>query len=220
MPSKAPANAFYPVAENTKEPVTTNTKEPANVAETSYVIKKILISAANHPYGIKNIRLVKKQKLVLQVIITGDDGVSQKVKWNSSNNKIVSVNNKGKATAKNKVGTAVITAKSVIDSTKKVSIKVKVVAKKTANKVLKLKQTKVQLDKKGQKSQIKIKKYTKKTTDSVYYKVISGKKYIKVNKYGKIICWKRPIKKNIKAKVQVSCGIKKKIITVKVTAKR
>ena len=112
------------------------------------------------------------------------------------------------------------TAKSVTNSTKKVSIKVKVVAKRTANRVLELRKKKLQMDKKGQKAQIKIKKYTKKTTDLVYYKVISGKKYIKVNKYGEITCKKKPSKQNTKAKVQVRCGTKKKIITVKVTRKK
>lgn len=92
-----------------------------------------------------------------------------------------------------------------------------VVAKRIANKVLKLKKANVKLNKKGQQTQIEIKKYTKKTTDLVYYKVTSGKKYVKVSKYGKITCIKKPADKKAKAKVRVKYGKKKKVATVTVT---
>ena len=87
-------------------------------------------------------------------------------------------------------------------------------AKAAPNKVLKLKKTKVTLKTKGEQTQIQLKKYTKKTTDTVSYKVISGKKYIKVDKYGVITSRVKPGKKAVTAKVQVTCGKKKAVVKV------
>lgn len=54
-----------------------------------------------------------------------------------------------------------------------------------------------------------------KTTSIFTYKVTKGKKYIKVDPYGKITCKIKPGKKVKKAAVKITCG--KKSVTVNVT---
>lgn len=222
--TNAPAGTLIPDAFSTKAPESVETNAPADVKTpepekelSQNKDAKLELLAANHPYGAKVVRLKKKDKLTLYVDIADKDKIDQEISWRSSDSKIVSVNSKGVVKARSKTGTAVITAQSVTDDTKKASIKVEVVAKRIANKVLKLKKANVKLNKKGQQTQIEIKKYTKKTTDLVYYKVTSGKKYVKVSKYGKITCIKKSANKKAKAKVRVKYGKKKKVVTVTVT---
>lgn len=91
-----------------------------------------------------------------------------------------------------------------------------VVDKTVKNKKLVLEKKSYRLKKKGEKITIQIKKLTKNTTDRVTYKVIKGKKYIKVNKNGTVACKIKPSKKKVTAKVQVKCGKVKKTVAIKI----
>ncbi len=199
----------------------TNNPGTGNIQqEEQLTVSKVSVAAESRPYGIKTVYLKKKAKLKLKATVTGSEGISTKVTFTSNNKSVASVNSKGQITAGKKTGTAVITAVSVQDPSKKAVITVKVVSKAASNKVLKLKKTKVTLKDKGAAAQIQLKKYTKNTTDAVSYKVTSGKKYVKVDKYGVITCKVKPGKKAAKAKVQVTCGKKKAVVTVTIPKKK
>lgn len=177
-------------------------------------VSGVKIMAANRPYGAKTYCVRKKQKLVLEAIVEGTGEVSQAVRWTTTDKNIASVDKNGRVKAGTKTGSATITAISATDSTKKAEIQIRVVKKAVPNKVLKLKKTKIRLKGKGQQAVIYLKKYTKSTTDKVTYKIISGKKYVSVNKYGVIKSKVNPGKRTVTAKVQVKCGGKKAEVIV------
>ena len=123
----------------------------------------------------------------------------------------------GKIKAK-KAGTAKITVTSA-DGARKTTLTVKVVKKAKVNRKLSLKsKKKVVLKKKNAASQIKTKGQTAGTTSAEAYKVIKGKKYIKVDSYGRITCKVKPGKKAKQASVRVTCGKKALIVRVIVKA--
>lgn len=172
---------------------------------------KIAVKSAGYTLNGNKIYLVVKKKAALNVTVspkTAKQGVTYK-----SNKTYVTVNKKGVVTAKKynkKPATITITAKD--GKTKK--IQVYVVKKAKVNTTLKLKKTKVRFKKKGAEAQISVKKMTAKTTSKLTYKVVSGKKYVKVDKYGKLTCKVKPTKKAKTAKVQVTCGKKKATVTI------
>lgn len=177
-------------------------------------VTKVTLAVSNRPYGIKKVYIKKKGKLTLKANVEGTKGFSGAVVYSSSNKKIVSVNQKGQVKAGNKTGTATITVRSAADSTKKAAIKIQVVAKEVPNKVLKVKNSSIKLKAKGAQAQIRLKKYTKNTTQNVTYKIVSGKKYVKVDACGVVTSKVKPGKKAVKAKIQVTCGNKKEVVTV------
>ncbi|MFQ9516582.1 MAG: leucine-rich repeat protein [Eubacterium sp.] len=181
-------------------------------------VTNVTVAAANRPYGAKTFYGKKNSKISLKAKVVGTGTLSKKVTWSSSNKKVATVNKTtGKVKIRASKGTAKITATSVDDTSKKVTITIKAVGKRKVNKVLKVKNKTVKLKKKSATAQIKIKKYTKKTTDKVTYKVKSGKKYVKVDKYGVITCKVKPGKKVKAAKIQVKCGKRKQVIKIKIS---
>ena len=182
-------------------------------------VSSVKLVVASRPYGIKTVYLKKKAKAALAATVV-TTGTNKNVTYTSDNPAVASVNGKGQVKAGSKTGTATITAQSVADPTKKASIKVKVVAKTAKNKILKLRKTRLTLNEKGEQVQIQIKKYTKKTTNTVSYKVISGKKYVKVDKYGVVTSKVNSGKKALKAKIRVTCGKKKAVLTVTISKKK
>lgn len=173
---------------------------------------KVTVKAAG--YEVKKITLVKKKSVKL-VSAVAPKTAMQGVTYKSSKKKVATVSSKGVVKAK-KAGTTKITIKSK-DGLKKQTIKVTVVNKAVKNKTLKLKKSKVTLKKKGATAQISVKKLTKKATSKITYKVKSGKKYVKVDKYGKVTCKIKPTKKAKKAVITVKCGkaTKNYMVTIK-----
>lgn len=194
------------------KPVVTPTPDKAKISS-------VKIAAADRPYGAKTLYVKRKGSLTLTANVLGTGTFSKNVKWSSSNKKVATVSSNGKVKVVAKKGTARITAVSVTDASKKASITVKAVSKTTANKVLTLKKKTIQLKEKGAVSQIQIKRYTKSATDSLTYKVISGKKYVKVDKYGVVTSKVRPSSKAKTAKIEVKYGNKKAVVTVKIPKK-
>lgn len=194
------------------KPVVTPTPDKAKISS-------VKIAAAGRPYGAKTLYVKRKGSLTLTADVLGTGTFSKNVKWSSSNKKVATVSSNGKVKVVAKKGTARITAVSVTDASKKASITVKAVSKTTANKVLTLKKKTIQLKEKGAVSQIQIKRYTKSATDSLTYKVISGKKYVKVDKYGVVTSKVRPSSKAKTAKIEVKYGNKKAVVTVKIPKK-
>ena len=206
--------------QNTKTPGQ-DTETPGQDTEdpqTQGSINKVTIQTAGAPYGCKTINLKKKGKINIRAVVQGTGVFSQAVTYQTSNRKVASVNAKGQIKAGNKTGTAVITVSSVQNPAKKATIKVKVSAKAVANKVLTL-DKKVNLKKKGQTYQIRIKKYTKTSTDSVTYKVVSGGKYVKVDKYGVVTLKATAGKKKAAAKIQITYGKKKAVLNINIPKK-
>lgn len=165
----------------------------------------------------------KKQTVQLKVAVTPAKA-SQKVKFSSSNRKLATVNSKGKVVIqKNRTGTAKITVTSVNKTGKgkilKKVITIRVLKKKIPNrKLVSATAKKLTMKKKNAVKQIRIKKFTGKTTDKVIYKVTKGKKYVKVDQYGVITCRISPQRKKKEANIRISCGKKK--INIKVTVKK
>lgn len=177
-------------------------------------VSKVGIVAANRPNGAKTLSVKIKDKIQLKALVEGSEDVSRTVIWTTSNKKILSVNKKGRVKTGTKTGTATITATSVADAAKKAVIRIRVVKKAVPNKVLKLKKTRLSLNKKGQQAIICLKKYTKKTTEPLKYKLISGKRYVSVDKYGVVKSKVNAGTKARSAKVQVTCGGKKAVVVV------
>lgn len=162
--------------------------------------KGILVKAKG--YDISKITLLKGKKVTLVTSVLPAKAV-QKVSLKSSNTSVATVNAKGVVKGK-KPGKVKITILSQ-DKTKKKVVTISVVAKKKVNRKLVLKNSKVKLKKKGETAQITIKTLTSKTTDCITYKGVSGKKYIKVDKYGKIAVVKS-FKGKKNAIIMVRCG--------------
>ena len=123
------------------------------------------------------------------------------MKFASSKKKVATVNSSGTVRAK-KAGKTVITITAAGGKKKKLTVRV--VNQRVANRKLKLTGTKAVLKKKSDSCQIGIKSLTKQTTDPISYKVASGKKFIKVDKYGKVTVKKWGNKAS--ATVLVTCG--------------
>ena len=185
-------------------------QETQKPQETPVAVKKIDVKAKG--YETSMITLVKGKKVKLVTSVTPKEA-SQKVTYKSDKKSVAAVDSKGVVRAK-KAGKAKITV-LFSDKKKKKVIAIQVVNKKKANKKLVLKKSKAVLKKKNQTVQITVKALSKNTTDTIKYKVTSGKQYIKVDAYGKVTVKK--YKKNKSAAVTVSCGKVKK--TFKVTLK-
>ena len=123
------------------------------------------------------------------------------MKFASSKKKVATVNGSGTVRAK-KAGKTVITITAAGGKKKKLTVRV--VNQRVANRKLKLTGTKAVLKKKSDSCQIGIKSLTKQTTDPISYKVASGKKFIRVDKYGKVTVKKW--KNKASATVLVTCG--------------
>ncbi len=202
------------------QPTTPTTPTKPTKPNTNGGIQKkaasITVSARNYKYGTKTLYLVKGKTAQLRTVVLPAKA-KQGAVYKSSATKIATVTQSGKIKGK-KAGTAKITV-TLADGVKKTTITVKVVKKAKVNKKLSLKsKKKIVLKKKNAASQIKTKGLTAKTTSIETYKVIKGKKYIKVDKYGKITCKVKPTKKAKKAEVKVTCG--KKSIVIKITIKK
>lgn len=202
------------------QPTTPTTPTKPTKPNTNGGIQKkaasITVSARNYKHGTKSLYLVKGKTAQLRAVVLPAKA-KQGAVYKSSATKIATVTQSGKIKGK-KAGTAKITITSA-DGVKKTTITVKVVKKAKVNKKLSLKsKKKIVLKKKNAASQIKTKGLTAKTTSIETYKVIKGKKYIKVDKYGKISCKVKPTKKAKKAEVKVTCG--KKSIVIKITIKK
>lgn len=181
-------------------------------------VKASSVTAAvkNYRYGTKTLYLVKGKTAQLKASVK-PQAAGQGVVYRSSRKAVASVTAGGRIRAK-KPGTAKITMTSA-DGASKTSITVKVVKKEKINKKLSLRSKRtVTLKKKNAVSQIKTKGLTPKTTSRETYKITKGKKYIKVDPYGRIVCKVKPVKKAKKAAVKVTCG--KKSITIRVTIKK
>lgn len=178
--------------------------------------KSVNVAVKNYRYGVKTIYLVKGKTAQLRASVRPSTA-KQGVTYRSGAKSVATVSSKGKIKAK-KTGTAKITITSA-DGVKKISITVKVVKKAKVNKKLSLKsKKKLRFKKKNATSQIKTKGLTPKTTSKETYKVTKGKKWLKVDPYGKITCKVKPAKKAKKAAVKVTCG--KKSIVIRVTIKK
>ncbi|MDO5541372.1 MAG: Ig-like domain-containing protein [Eubacteriales bacterium] len=149
---------------------------------------------------------LQKKKSTTALKISSYTGGDKVKSWKSSNSKVVTVNSKGKLTAKKK-GTAVITVTMVSGASAK--CKVTVQNGKVGTKTLKLTRTAITL-KKGEKYTIGKVRTPITTTDKITYKS-SNKKIATVNSQGKITA-----KKAGKVKITVKSGSKKAIITVTV----
>ena len=160
-------------------------------------------------YELSRITLIKGKKITL-VTSVSPAKASQKVTYKSSKGSVASVNAKGVVKAKKK-GTAKITITTT--NKKKKVITIRVVKKKKQNKKLVLKKKSATLKKKGKTAQISVKSLTKGTTDKITYKVADGKKYIRVDAYGKVTVKK--FKNKQKAVIRVRCGRAVKKFTVK-----
>ena len=171
--------------------------------------KKVQVKAAG--YAVNKITLKKGAKLTLAAWIQPSNA-SQKVTYKLSKKGIVSVSGKGVVKAK-KAGKVTITISSN-DGNAKTKVQVKVVNKKVTNKKLKLKKSKFTLKKKGGAAQIEIKTLTKNTTDKITYKVVKGKKYVKVDKYGMVMAKVKASSKAQKATIEVKCGKSKKKVQI------
>ena len=139
--------------------------------------------AGRKPNG-KTVYVKKNGKLTLRGDVVGTGVYDTKVLWSTSNPKVATVTADGKVKVKAKKGSAVITAVSAANPEKSASVTVKASAKKIANKKLTLKKRSLTLKAKDEKAQIQIKALTNKTTDSITYKVKSGKQFVSVDKWG------------------------------------
>ena len=202
-------NAQFEQTDKTKLP-----EEQTMITETAN-IDSVILKTEGRPYGAKTFYVTKNKTLKLKAEVRGSGFWNDQVIWTTSDPNVATVTN-GKVKVKAKKGTAVITAVSVYDNTKFASVTVKVSSKKIANQTLKLKKKTITLKSYGQTAQIRIKKYSKKTTENVTYKLKSGKKYVKVDKYGLVTCKVVPGKKVKKAKIQVKCGKKQAFVVVNI----
>lgn len=192
-----------------KEHVSTGNKTENN--GTTIQAKKVTVKAAG--YMTDRITMVKKKTLKL-VGVVSPKKAKQGVVYKSSKPAVASVTNAGTVKAK-KAGKTVITVLS-IDGKAQKKITITVTNKPVANKKLILKRQSYRLEKKGAVTVIAVTKLTKNTTDKITYKVLAGKKYIRVNAYGEITCKVKPSGKKVTAKVQVKCGKVKKNVTVQI----
>ena len=193
---------------NSNNSNTNNSNTNTNTSKKT-AAKSITIKVAG--YENDKITLVKGKKITLSVKVSPAKA-TQKVTYKSSKPSVASVSGKGVITAR-KTGTAKITVVSKDKKAKK-TITVRVVKKHIENKKLKLKKTKLTLKKKNAVYAIKTSSLTKYTTSKITYKVKSGSRYVKVDKYGNIKCKVTPSKKAKKAVVTVKCGKVSKNITV------
>ncbi len=187
--------------ENPDKKPTENPNPTGNQPQNN-VVRPKAVNVKVKGYELSKITLVKGKKIKL-VTSVSPAKANQKVTFKSNKKSIAAVSSKGIVKAK-KAGTVKITVSSK-DKTKKKVITIRVVKKKIANKKLVLKKAKVTLKKKNQTAQIRIKTLTKKTTETISYKVTAGKKYIKVDPYGKVTVTKTRKGKKF-AVVTVRCG--------------
>ena len=193
----------------TKEHVGTGNNTENNGTNTQ--AKKVTVKAAG--YMANQITMVKGKTLKL-VGDVSPKKAEQGVVYKSSKPAVASVTDAGVVKAK-KAGKTVITALSGDGKAQK-KITITVSNKAVTNKKLVLKKQSYSLKKKGAVTALAITKLTKNTTDKITYKILSGKKYIKVNAYGEITCKVKPSGKKVTAKVQVKCGKAKKQVTVQI----
>lgn len=170
--------------------------------------KAVLVKAKG--YELSCISLVKGRKVKLAVSVSPKKA-NQKVVFSSNNKSVAAVNNLGVVHAK-KAGKAKITI-ATKDGTKKKVVVIQVQKGKVANQKLSLKKAQVTLKKKKQTAQIAVKALTKNTTDQITYKVVSWKKYIKVDAYGKVTVI-RDFAGSKTANVLVRCGKAEKVFKV------
>lgn len=192
-----------------KEHVSTGSETENNGTTTQ--AKKVTVKAAG--YMTNQITMVKKKTLKL-VGDVSPKKAEQGVVYKSSKPTVASVTNTGTVKAK-KAGKTVITVMSKDGKAQK-KITITVTNKPVANKKLVLKRKSYRLKKKGDATALAVTKLTQNTTDKITYKVLAGKKYIRVNAYGEITCKVKPSGKKVTAKVQVKCGRVKKHVTVQI----
>ncbi len=188
--------------------VTLQTEVKNSTSDNVIVANKVAVKAAG--YNGKTIYSLAKKKISLKSSVL-PSAASQSVTYKSSNTSVATVNKNGIIKTK-KAGKATITITTI--NNKKATIKVVVVKKAKKNKKLSLKKKTIKLKKKGSSAVIGIKALTKKTTDKITYKVVSGKKYVKVDKFGTVVSKIAPKKKARTAKIKVTCGKVSKIVKV------
>lgn len=205
-------NATQKPAETDKPDATQKPPEAADL-DNNFAPKAVKINVKAKGYELSKITLKKgkKVKLVTAVLPAEAD---QKLVFTSDKASVATVNEQGVVKAK-KAGKVKITAATADGSSLKKTISIWVVKKNKKNTKLALKKNKTSL-KKGQTTQISVKKLTKKTTDKITYKVSAGKKYIRVDAYGTVSVKK--YKKKVKAVVTVRCGRKSRKFKVALKA--
>jgi len=185
--------------------------------ETGIKAEKVTVRAAgrmlNPSATVNQVTMVKKSSLKLTGSVSPKKA-NQGVVYKSSNPAVASVTAAGAVKAK-KAGKTVITVLSK-DGNAKAKVTITVEDKPVANKRLVLKKQSYRLKKKGAAAALAVSKLTKNTTDKITYKVLSGRKYIKVNAYGVVTCKVKPTTKKVTAKVQVKCGKVKKSVTLQI----
>ena len=172
-------------------------KEVQEMAKLEATIK---VNATNIPLKVK--------QSTNQIKVTGLAKGDSVVSWKSSNTKIVTVNKKGKITAKNKTGKVMVTVKLASGLTKKITVKVQKNAV-TTKKLTGIK-NKITL-KKGKSITLKPERNPITSTSKIVYR--SSKKTVaSVNSKGKVTA-----KKKGKATITITSG--KATVKCKVTVK-
>ena len=188
-----------------------------NNSETGIKADKVTVRAAGYMVNpsatVNQVTMLKKKTLKLAGNVSPKNA-NQEVVYKSSKPAVASVTASGVVKAK-KAGKTVITVLSK-DGNAKAKVTITVVNKKVVNKKLVLKKQSYRLKKKGAVAALVVTNLTKNTTDKLTYKVLSGKKYIKVNAYGEVTCKVKPSGKKATAKVQVKCGKAKKTVTLQI----
>lgn len=156
----------------------------------------------------KNMYLKKCKSIILPVIASATDSQSPKLIWSTSNNKVVSVNQSGKVTAKKK-GKANVTVKA--ENGKSFTFTINVVTKDKKVKKISVSGYKKSM-KKGQTKYLKVTLNPKTATNGKVTFSSSKKSVVTVDKGGMITA-----NKTGKAKITIKAGGKKKVISIKVT---
>lgn len=172
-------------------------KEVQEMAKLEATIK---VNATNIPLKVK--------QSTNQIKVTGLAKGDSVVSWKSSNTKIVTVNKKGKITAKNKTGKVMVTVKLASGLTKKITVKVQKNAV-TTKKLTGIK-NKITL-KKGKSITLKPERNPITSTSKIVYRS-SKKTVVSVNSKGKVTA-----KKKGKATITITSG--KATVKCKVTVK-
>ncbi len=201
-----PADHSVPFAGPGASPAPGTQTPPGTVAG-GVKSRSVTVKAAGYPFTGKGISVVKGSKVRLQATVLPADAAQKSVTYSSNKKKVASVSAKGILSAR-KPGSAKITV-TAKDSGAKTVIKVNVVKKKKANRVLKAAK-KSAVIKTGQSIQFKIKKITAKTTTPVIYKS-ANKQIAAIDPYGTITG-----KKKGTVKIRAICGNKSATMNIEV----
>lgn len=196
LPSPGPGTSPAPYTQTTQGTVAGGVKS-----------RSVTVKAAGYPFTGKGIAVVKGSKVRLQATVLPANAAPKSVTYSSNKKKVASISPKGILSAR-EPGSAKITV-TAKDSGAKTVIKVNVVKKKKANRVLKAAK-KSAVIKTGQSIQFKIKKITAKTTTPVIYKS-ANKQIAAIDSYGTITG-----KKKGTVKIRAICGNKSATMNIEV----